>query len=179
LQHDAVLPDARARMTAPALTLRELLDYTRDETEHWHHWLAARPPQVLELPVGEGRTATVRGLVHHIIVVERRYTDRLRGEPITTYESVPSHSLDALFGVFTDTRQRLDEWLASATDADLARQLEFQTLSAGTLSASARKIVVHLVLHGVRHWAQLATALRQQGHATDWPHDILMSDAFD
>jgi uncharacterized damage-inducible protein DinB len=166
-------------MTAPALTLRELLDYTRAETEHWHRWLAARPPEALELPVGEGRTATVRGLVHHIIVVERRYTDRLRGEPVTSYEDVPNAPLDALFATFDDTRARLDEWLASASDADLARRLEFQTISAGTLSASARKIVVHLLLHGVRHWAQLATALRQQGHATDWPHDILMSDAFD
>jgi uncharacterized damage-inducible protein DinB len=69
--------------------------------------------------------------------------------------------------------------LAAASEADLARRMEFQTTSAGTLSASARTIMVHLLLHGVRHWAQLATALRQQGHATDWPHDILVSDAFD
>ena len=166
-------------MTTCALSFRELLDYTRVESERWHRWLAAQPSGVLDLPVGVGRTATARGLIHHIILVERRYTDRLRGEPITTYESVPNDSLDTLFGVFADTRTRLDEWLATATDADLARRLEFQTLSAGTLTASAHKIVVHLLLHGVRHWAQLATALRQQGHATDWPHDILMSDALD
>lgn len=166
-------------MTTCALSFRELLDYTRVESERWHRWLAAQPSGVLDLPVGVGRTATARGLIHHIILVERRYTDRLRGEPITTYESVPNDSLDTLFGVFADTRTRLDEWLATATDADLARRLEFQTLSAGTLTASAHKIVVHLLLHGVRHWAQLATALRQQGHATDWPHDILMSDALE
>jgi uncharacterized damage-inducible protein DinB len=160
-----------------ALTLRELLDYTRLETEHWHRWLAAQPPDVLDLPVGTGRTATVRGLIHHIIVVERRYTDRLRGEPITRYEDVPSDSLDVLFATFADTRTRLDAWLERASDADLARRMEFQTLSAGAQAASARKVVVHLLLHGVRHWAQLATSRRQQGRATDWPHDILMSDA--
>ena len=160
-----------------ALTLRELLDYTRLETEHWHRGLAAQPPDVLDLPVGTGRTATVRGLIHHIIVVERRYTDRLRGEPITRYEDVPSDSLDVLFATFADTRTRLDAWLERASDADLARRMEFQTLSAGAQAASARKVVVHLLLHGVRHWAQLATSLRQQGRATDWPHDILMSDA--
>lgn len=162
-----------------ALTFRELLDYTRTETEHWHRWLAAQPPQVLDLPAGAGRTATVRGLVHHIVVVERRYTDRLRGEPVSEYADVPSEPLDAMFVSFADTRARLEQWLQSAADADLARVLEFQTLSAGTLKASARKIVVHLLLHGVRHWAQLATTLRQQGHATDWPHDILMSDALE
>lgn len=166
-------------MTTPVLTIRELLDYTAAETRHWQRWLAAQPAEVLDLPIGAGRTATVRGLIHHTIVVERRYTDRLRGEPVTTYESVPSDSLDALFATFDDTRVRLDAWLASANDADLAQILEFQTLSAGTLTGSARKVLVHLLLHGVRHWAQLATALRQQGHATDWSHDILMSDALE
>lgn len=166
-------------MTTPVLTIRELLDYTAAETRHWQRWLAAQPAEVLDLPIGAGRTATARGLIHHTIVVERRYTDRLRGEPVTTYESVPSDSLDALFATFDDTRVRLDAWLASANDADLAQILEFQTLSAGTLTGSARKVLVHLLLHGVRHWAQLATALRQQGHATDWPHDILMSDALE
>lgn len=163
-------------MSSSVLTIRELLDYTRAETEHWHRWLAAQPPEVLDLPVGVGRTATVRGLIHHIIVVERRYADRLRGDPVTTYEDVPSDSLDALFAAFAEARIRLDAWLASASDADLARRMEFQTLSAGTLAASARKVLVHLPLHGIRHWAQLATALRQQGYATDWPHDILMSN---
>lgn len=162
-----------------ALTFRELLDYTRAETEHWRRWLAAQPPEVLDLPAGTGRTATVRGLVHHIIVVERRYTDRLRGEPVSNYADVPSEPLDAMFVSFTDTRARLEQWLQSAADSDLAKVLEFQTLSAGTQSASARKVAVHLLLHGVRHWAQLATTLRQQGHATDWPHDILMSDALE
>ena len=164
-------------MTACALSFRELLDYTHVETEQWHRWLAAQPSEVLNLPVGTGRTATVRGLMHHIIVVERRYTDRLRGEPITRYEDIPSDSLDVLFAAFADTRARLEAWLDTASDADLSRRMEFQTLSAGIQSASARKVVVHLLLHGIRHWAQLATALRQQGYATDWMHDILMSDA--
>jgi uncharacterized damage-inducible protein DinB len=55
--------------------------------------------------------------------------------------------------------------------------LEFQTLTAGTQKASARKVILHAMLHGLRHWAQLATIVREHGHATDWFHDILMSDA--
>jgi uncharacterized damage-inducible protein DinB len=166
-------------MPPAALSFYELLRYTRVETERWHRWLASQPPEVLDLPAGAGRTATVRGLIHHIIVVERRYTDRLRGEPVTAYEDLSSDSLDTMFAAFADTRARLEAWLASANETELARRLEFQTISAGTLHASAHKIVAHLLLHGVRHWAQLATTLRQQGHATDWGHDILMSDALE
>jgi uncharacterized damage-inducible protein DinB len=34
-------------------------------------------------------------------------------------------------------------------------------------------------MHGIRHWAQLATLLRQAGYKTDWSHDLLMSDALE
>jgi len=165
--------------TLNALSLKELLRYTEAETEHWRKWLATQPPDVLELPMGTGRTATVRGLIHHIIVVESRYIDRLRGEPVTEYNAVPADPIEATFEVFTTGRKRLNEWLEKATDADLAKRLEFQTLTAGTQHASARKIVAHLLIHGIRHWAQIATVVRAHGHPTDWFHDILMSDALE
>ena len=165
------------RPTSAALTFGELLAWTGDETARWHRWLAAQPAAVLDLPVGSGRTATVRGLVHHIVVVERRYADRLLGDPVSAYADVPDDSVAALFAAADDARARLERFLAGADDAALARQLTFETLSAGTFTATARKIVAHALLHGVRHWAQLATTLRQAGHPTDWGHDLLLSDA--
>jgi uncharacterized damage-inducible protein DinB len=33
------------------------------------------------------------------------------------------------------------------------------------------------MIHGIRHWAQIATVLRQRGYPTQWFHDILLSDA--
>jgi uncharacterized damage-inducible protein DinB len=161
---------------AHALTFRELLDYTAAETAHWHRWLAAGRGGLLDLPAGEGRTATVRGLLHHVFVVERRYADRLLGDPVTPYEAVDTRDVATLFAAGAEARRRLERYLAGATAADLARRLEFQTLSAGTLHASARKIVAHVLVHGIRHWAQLATVLRQHGEPTDWMHDLLMSD---
>jgi uncharacterized damage-inducible protein DinB len=161
------------------VTFNELLRYTAQETERWRQWLATQPPEILELPAGSGRTATVRGLMHHIIVVERRYVDRLRGEPVLGYDDVPREPIEAMFAVFTDARRRLDEWLSTATEEDFNKTLEFQTLTAGTRSASARKIVAHLLIHGIRHWAQIATIMRQHGHDTGWFHDILLSDAME
>ena len=160
-----------------ALTFRELLHYTAAETAHWHRWLAHGRGRLLDLPAGEGRTATVRGLLQHIFAVERRYADRLLGDPVAPYEAIGTRDVDTLFAAGDEARRRLERYLAGATAADLARRLEFQTLSAGTQSASARKIVGHVLVHGIRHWAQLATVLRQHGDATDWMHDILMSDA--
>ena len=170
LPHDDSTP-------TPALTFRELLDYTAAETARWHRWLADGRGELLDLPAGEGRTATVRGLLQHVFAVERRYADRLLGEPVTPYEAIDTRDVATLFAAGAEARQRLERYLAGATAADLARRLEFQTLSAGTQSASARKIVAHALVHGIRHWAQLATVLRQHGEATDWMHDLLVSDA--
>jgi uncharacterized damage-inducible protein DinB len=168
-----------AYSTTSALTFRELLAYSAGETSHWHRWLASQPAAVLDVAAGDGRLATVRGLIHHIALVERRYADRLLGDPVTTYESVPGDTLEALFGALMDGRAKLLRYLSSATDEQLAQMLEFETISAGKQSASARKVVAHALMHGIRHWAQLATLLRQAGYKTDWSHDLLMSDALE
>ena len=67
------------------------------------------------------------------------------------------------------------DYLAKATDDDLAAVMEFPTRTAGIIRCSKRKIFVHAMLHGVRHWAQLATALREAGYATNWGKDFLYS----
>lgn len=46
-----------------------------------------------------------------------------------------------------------------------------------SLHLTPRKIMVHVVLHEIRHWAQIATMLRQQGLPGDF-HDFLFSPLF-
>jgi uncharacterized damage-inducible protein DinB len=41
--------------------------------------------------------------------------------------------------------------------------LEMKTRSAGILRASRRTVLVHLLTHSVRHYAQLATLVRNHG----------------
>lgn len=161
-----------------ALTFRELLDYTAGETARWEAWFAANP-DALDLPYAAGQLATVRGVVHHVFLVERRHVQRLRGEPVSAYEDVPASPDGALFDAGREARALFEAFVAAATPADLARVIEFDTLSAGRRRSSGRKLAVHALLHGVRHWAQLASHLRAAGRATDWQHDILMSPALD
>jgi uncharacterized damage-inducible protein DinB len=157
-----------------ALTLRELLDYTGAETARWESWFAA-DPGALDLPYAEGRTATVRGAVHHIFVVERRHAERLLGRPVSGYDDVPARPDAALFAAGREARALFEAALAGG--ADPAEVLEFDTLSAGRLRASRRKLAGHVLLHGVRHWAQLASHLRAAGRPAGWGHDLLLSDA--
>ena len=156
-----------------SLSFDTLFKYTDAETRRWQEWFRASPPEALDVPIGEGRTATVRGLIVHIAAVELRYAERLLGEPVTSYEALPTESADPIFGVVWTAREKLRRYLASATEADLARVLTFETVTMGTLSASSHQIIGHVLIHGVRHWAQIATALRQHGYRRSWPHDFL------
>jgi uncharacterized damage-inducible protein DinB len=53
--------------------------------------------------------------------------------------------------------------------------LEFKTRSAGTLRATRRTVLVHLLTHSIRHYAQLATLARKEGVAPDWGMDYIVS----
>jgi uncharacterized damage-inducible protein DinB len=165
-------------MRDAGLTYRELLDYTAVETARWEAWLRAHP-DALEMPYADGRLATVRGLVHHIFAVERRHSERLLGRPVTEYDAVPAEPDVALFAAWREARALLEEFVAGADDEALERVLEFDTLAAGRVRASARKLAAHAILHGIRHWAQLAAHLREHGVAGPGLHDALFSPAFD
>lgn len=152
---------------------RDLLAYQLGETRRWLAWLADRPA-AQAARIGEGRLATVRDTVVHIVGVDLRYAQRLRGLTTTGFEALQDESWSGLVAHAERAAALLDAWLADATPANLERELVFQTLSAGTLTATARSVIMHTLVHGTRHWAQIATFLRQQGHVQDWRHDYLL-----
>ena len=159
------------------LAAQELLDYCCEENRRWHEWFKANP-KALDLQSDIAGTKDVREVVLHILAVELRYSERLLGrDPVTDYSELPIGSVDELFSTATTSEQLFREFLAKAQNDDQQWQevLTFPTRTAGVLRASRRKILVHALLHGVRHWGQLATYLRQQGYKQDWPHDFLFS----
>ncbi len=157
------------------LSADELLRFCFAETQRWRDWLTANE-KLLDLPIDIAQAKTVRDLVLHIVAVDLRYAERLLGEKVTEYEELPTSTPAELFSTADCAREKLEAFLQKATDAEWNQVLTFPTRSAGTLSSSKRKIFIHTLLHGMRHWAQLATYLRQQGHKQPWAHDFLLSD---
>lgn len=167
--------------SAAVLSLAELLAWEREELEAWEAFFAAHP-EAFDLPFapdGDPRMATVRGAVHHVVVVERRYADRLWGDPVTAYEDVAAEPAEALFAAARDANARVAAWAARATDDELARVISFDTLTGGSFRTTTRKMAGHAVLHGIRTWAQLATLVRMHGLPTGRGHDLLFSRALD
>ena len=157
-----------------AFTFDQLLEYTDNETRRWHTWLSEHPA-ALDVPFAEGRFATVRGMIVHIFAVELRYSQRLAGQEVISYDDIHVHTLDEIFDFGTTARQALRGYLSGMTQQDAAVILEFQTLTAGVVTASKLKIASNTFLHAIRHWAQVATVLRAAGFREQWSHDMLLS----
>ncbi len=162
--------------TAAALTYAELLNHDEQETEQWRQWFRAHP-EALDKQIELAMMRDVRGVLFHIFVVELRYGERLLEQPETPNEALPKRTVDELFDIGVAAREKFREFMARATEADWNKTISFKTLSVGQTSASKRKCFVHALLHGMRHWAQLATVLRQQGTKADWHHDLMFSKA--
>ena len=165
--------------TLAQISFAELLDANRRDAEKWGAWFDAQPASVLDVPMTVAGTKDVREFLLHIFAVELRYAERLNGREVTPYEALPTGSVADLFGIGGRAHEMYREYLANATDEDLAIVLEFPTRSAGTLRASKRKMFAHAMLHSVRHWAQLATELREAGYPTNWGKDFLMNDTME
>jgi uncharacterized damage-inducible protein DinB len=164
-------------MDGDGATFRELLAYTDAETERWHAWLREQPAEVLRLPIGEGVRQTVGDVIGHIFSAELRYAERLLGRPVTAFEQLDTSSLDAMWRIRLLARGLFGTWLDGYAAGEREREITFDTRTLGPLTASAHKIAVHVFLHGIRHWAQISTTLRQAGHRQPWEHDWLLCDA--
>jgi len=158
-----------------ALTYRVLLEVTSTEHHRWREWFVEHP-KAWVVPFATGRMATIGGVVLHIFAVELRYAQRLLDQEVTAWEEFRQTSIDEVFELGDNARGQLVHFLTTAPEKELDRVLTFQTLTAGTVSASKYKIASNIFLHDIRHWGQIATVLRQNGFVDQWPHDMLLSD---
>ena len=159
-------------MTTLTASIPALFAWRDNETARWRSFFDANP-RALDFAAGDGTMDTVRGLVRHIFAVELRYGQRLLGKPVTDWADFRQQSIEELFGLGDEARRMIDQYMATADEGSLSGSLTFSTLTAGTITATRRKILVNVVTHGVRHWAQMTTLVRQGGIRASWPHDLL------
>lgn len=163
-------------MAAPGITFAELLADNEASTAKWQTWFEAHP-QALEVLCDVADSKTVGELVHHIFTVELRHAQRLLGETPTVHEGDPDTSLAVLFALHGKADQKMQSFLAHTSEAHAAEVLHFTLLSGRQVSASRRKLFAHIMVHSIRHWAQISTLLRQNGFHVSWHADLLSSPA--
>lgn len=154
-----------------SVPVENLLAWNETTTLHWREFFHDHPMQLL-LPCDIRNGKNIADTLQHIVAVELRYAQRLSGLPESPYEEIPKHSVDTLLSAH-DLAFGLIRILLADPTYDWSSEITFDTLALGRLRASRETILVHLILHGIRHYAQLATLVRQEGFKTDWPMDYL------
>ncbi|HWA57508.1 MAG TPA: DinB family protein [Gemmatimonadales bacterium] len=142
-----------------------LCDYTDWQRSCWREWFASEPAALSAFtgPHTDGRFGSIGALIRHIFSAELRYVERLRALPLTDPASIPTDRAAPLFEFGVDSREQLRLLLAfDPASAWWDTPVEMPLL-ARTVRLAPRKVLLHLVTHEIRHWAQVATTLRWQG----------------
>jgi uncharacterized damage-inducible protein DinB len=158
------------------LSIDELLRYSAEERDTWRRWLSANPAAI-EAPVqAGGRFATVGKLIDHIFLVERRHLQRLRQQPLATATGLTGNNAPPLFDYGASVRREMEQFIRSLEDheVDEIRTIEVREQQ---WPMTPRKLLFHILLHEVRHWAQIALAVRLGGFEPPGDHDLFFSHA--
>jgi uncharacterized damage-inducible protein DinB len=158
------------------LSFDELMEYTDWEREKWHAWFRQNGDQAMQMsagPNGDGRFTTVGDLVRHIFGAEKRYVDRLSNRPLTDATAIPNDNVEALFEFGRQSRADLRKFV-ERFPAEKWDVSEEHKILKYTINVSPRKIVIHIQMHEIRHWAQIATMFRLNGLPVEF-QDFLMS----
>ncbi len=158
---------------AATLPLNALLTWAEEEAQKWQEFFRQHP-EAMNIKTDIAHTKDVRGLLVHIFVVDRAYNFRMQGQTANWDELAARAEADP-FATGEEARKLFRELLASGNDAALDEVVTFGTLTSGQISATRRKMLTHTLLHGIRHWAQLATLIRQHGLPDPGKHDFLFS----
>ena len=155
----------------PALSFRELFDYTDYLAERWLNYFEQNPA-ALDVDVG-GRTGTLRDLVTHIFQVEDFFADLLLQEdamPTRRPQQMQALEIDSMRRMRRETHRKLAQYLASVSEETLEKMRAL-----GPVTVSNRKVLAQAGLHSVHHWAQVAMEVRQAGFPAEKPQDIIAS----
>jgi uncharacterized damage-inducible protein DinB len=158
------------------ISFEELRRYTNDEREKWRRWLAANPAALDATVQPGGRLATVGKLIDHIFLVERRHLQRLTDMPLAESTGLTGNNAPPLFDYGSSVRRELEQYV-SDLDSDLADEVRPLNVRDRVWPTTPRKLLFHCLIHEIRHWAQIALAVRLAGFEPPGEHDLFYSTA--
>ena len=160
----------------PSIEFAELLRYTEEERATWRRFFGSQD-HALAVPLQPGgRFPTVGKLIDHIFLVEQRHLQRLRGEQLAEQTGLTGSNAAPLFDYGASVRRELEQLVAGFDDDD-ANEVRVFRVREQDYPMTPRKLLFHILVHEIRHWAQIALALRLAGIEPPGDHDLFFSRA--
>jgi uncharacterized damage-inducible protein DinB len=159
------------------ITLDQLIAYTDHERAKWRGWLAADPSRIAIPFQPGGRFPDIGHLLDHVFLVERRHLARLQGSTPPGSSGVAAGDWQALFDYADLVRADLRRYAADFSEEEARADMSI-TVATGTFAMKKRTLAAHILLHEVRHLAQIAYAARLAGHEPPGQHDLFYFPEF-
>jgi uncharacterized damage-inducible protein DinB len=157
------------------ISIEKLMLWNDNTAQKFYDFVQANPT-IFSLPSDIRSSETIAGTLHHIVYLELRFANLIAGLDVPALEDVPKDSIEAIHGTHTRAIAIVRRLLDDPT-FDWSEELTFEIPTLGRLSASRETFAVHLTMHSIRHYAQLATIVRQAGFKPNWPMDYLFTEA--
>ncbi len=162
-----------------AITIEELLEWSREAATFWNAHFEANPA-LLDLPCSIDDSGIVQEFVRHIWMADFRWAQFVSGHSMTPRPDLPKGPLSALFAMHQQAAQMFQSLLDDpATNWNETFTLAYDWIPDDLRNASRRKLAAHALLHSQRHWAQLASLVRDSGHPANFWGDLIFSRALE
>jgi len=165
------------------LSIDELLDYTDEERAKWDTWFGSQGNDALKLEVPMEAHPNLGALILHCFWAEMFYARWMQGDVLTPervkemLDGFPTGEADKVFAFGRSCREELRKALGLFAEEDWSKPHSVNG-PGFQIEGSARKLIGHILVHEIRHWAQVALTARQHGLAPPGEHDLLFSTSF-
>lgn len=166
-------------MTAPVTaSLLEIAAYSDHERRKWRAWVEQDPSRLTTACQPGGRFPTIGAVFDHVFLVERRHLARLQGAVPPDSTGCGPGDWQALFDYADLVRADYGRYVKQMDPAEAAETITFTIPVGTTCTMTRRKLALHILLHEVRHLAQVALAARAAGLTPPGEHDLFFFDDF-
>ena len=165
------------------LTIDELLAYTDEERGKWEDWFTTQGNEPLKFALPMDVHPTIGALILHCFWAETFYAHWMGGDMLTEdqmmrmNEVLSAEKADSVFGFGHSGRKAMRETTGAFVDEDWNRTFDVE-MRGVRLEGPARKLIGHILVHEIRHWAQIAIVVRQHDLAPPGEHDLVFSKSF-
>jgi uncharacterized damage-inducible protein DinB len=165
------------------VTIDELLGYTDEERAKWGNWFSVHGNDPLKFAMPGDVHPDIGALILHCFWAELFYALWMQGEMLNEdrikkeNESLVKDQAASIFAFGSSSRIAMRGFTAGATQEDWDRVHEVEGRGV-RIKGPARKLIAHILIHEIRHFAQMAIVVHQNGLAPPGDHDILFSESF-
>ncbi|HEY0406897.1 MAG TPA: DinB family protein [Pyrinomonadaceae bacterium] len=109
------------------------------------------------------RNEKAQTLLAHVLISEKIWLLRLKGEDTSKVDKSPELSIDECESLAREVRRAYVDYLSSLSESDLDSKLTYRNFAGAEYHTPVRDILLHVAQHGTYHRGQIATAVRGAG----------------